>query len=288
VSGSTAYYMGMENTLNLLLQDVRAKWYTTVNGGVIGPLSSKEIVLRIQSGALTFASHVWCEGFDSWMRIYDIEAFKCLLPQEPSIQLIQQIQESLRKQPVPPTPPAAVQKDEPRIWFVHVDGTQYGPFAQMEMITLVESNRVVANTYVWKQGFTEWRLAGSIPELTVVLSKQTTTADEGLQSKENSDKRKAPRKPFEARIILTDGKEVGWAVCRDISVGGMQVLMDKQPGAVGTKLKINVSPAADIPSFACEGLLVRVLEDGRGFSCRFVNLPADARAAIEKYIQVPA
>jgi hypothetical protein len=265
----------MENTLNLLLQDTQAKWYAVGNGSPVGPLSSKEIVLRLQSGALSFASHLWREGLNTWTRIYDLAEYKCLLPAEPAQDLILGLQKvAVRAQP---NPPPVQQQGQSRVWFAYVDNTQYGPFALAEVLTLVESKRVTASTYVWKKGFSEWQLAETVAEFSSVFNKAAVP--------EKTDKRNAPRKPFEARIILTDGKEVGWAVCRDISVGGMQVLMDHQPGPVGTVLKINVNTTSEVPNFACEGVVVRILEDNRGFSCRFVNMPADAKTAIEKYIQ---
>ncbi len=76
-------------------------------------------------------------------------------------------------------------------------------------------------------------------------------------------------------------------VCRDISVGGMQILCDRVPGEAGTHVKLNVSPTgpgAPEP-FTAEGVIVRVLEDGHGFSFRFDNLDDAARKAIERYIQ---
>ena len=64
----------------------------------------------------------------------------------------------------------------------------------------------------------------------------------------------------------------------------MQVLMDHSPGPAGTALKLNVNPQPNMPGFACEGVVVRILEDGRGFSFRFTSLSGDAKSAIEKYI----
>ena len=111
-----------------------------------------------------------------------------------------------------------------------------------------------------------------------------TIGGDSSEEAEATEKREAPRKPFEARILLTDGQEVGWALCRDISVGGMQMLMDHSPGDIGTSLKLNVSESVDIPSFTCQGQIVRVLEDGRGISFRFTSLPTEAKTAIEEYI----
>lgn len=263
----------MENTLNLLMKDTALKWYTVVNSRPAGPLSAKEIVQRIQSGELGFASHVWKEGFNGWTRIYDVIDFKPLLPAEPSASVIAEIQKSTQASPPPLSPK---QKEELRTWYVYLDETNYGPISDREVDMLIQSGRVSGATYMWQKGFPDWQQASTIP----AWQKQVS----GGKSEKKADKRSAPRKPFETKVILTDGKEVGWALCRDISVGGMQVLMDRAPGPVGTQLKLNVNTRGNVQGFTCEGTIVRILEDGRGFSFRFTHLSADAKSAIEKYI----
>jgi hypothetical protein len=85
-------------------------------------------------------------------------------------------------------------------------------------------------------------------------------------------------------------------MCRDISVGGMQVLTDQIPGVSGTRIRLNVSPvnpsrskaSSAIEPFVAEGVIVRILEDGRGFSFRFEGLTDRAKKIIEKYIATQA
>jgi hypothetical protein len=105
---------------------------------------------------------------------------------------------------------------------------------------------------------------------------------------EKKEQRKAPRRPLVARLFLANDKLVVAAVCRDVSVGGMQVLTDRVPGEPGERLKMNISPAGEngekVPPFVAEGVIVRVLEDGRGFSFRFERLANEAREALENYI----
>ncbi|MGE3261008.1 MAG: GYF domain-containing protein [Bacteriovoracia bacterium] len=264
----------MENTLNLLLKDTALKWYTVMNARPAGPLSAKEIVQRIQAGELNFASHVWKEGFSGWTRIYDVIDFKPLLPGEPAASLIAEIQKSTQAAPPPLAPK---QKEELRTWYLYLDEANYGPISDREVIGLLEAGRIGAGTHMWQKGFSDWLQMKDID----YWVKQLPSAKAKLPA---SDKRSTPRKPFETKILLTDGKEVGWAICRDISVGGMQVLMDQSPGPAGTALKLNVNPQGNVPGFACEGEVVRILEDGRGFSFRFTHLTSDAKSAIEKYI----
>lgn len=266
----------MENTLSLLLQDTALKWYTVVNSRPVGPLSAKEIVQRLQSNELNYASHVWKEGFTGWTRIYDVIDFKPLLPAEPAASLISEFQKSTQASP-PPLAPA--QKQELRTWYVYLNESNYGPISDPEVMGLIQSGTIQPDTYLWQKGFADWKPAKEID------SWKSSFGGAPKAAAKPADKRATPRKPFEAKILLTDGKEVGWAVCRDISVGGMQVLMDHVPGTAGTILKLNVNPASgNTPGFACEGVVVRTLEDGRGFSFRFTSLSAEAKAAIEKYI----
>jgi hypothetical protein len=186
-------------------------------------------------------------------------------------------QETVTKAPPPPPGP------EQRIWFLYMNNAQYGPFSASEVHLMAEAGRVNEATYLWKKGMTDWTLAHEVAELGI--KKAAQPAAQGRSESRRIEKRHTPRKPFEAKIILTDGREVGWAICRDISIGGMQILMDHVPGDVGATIKINVTSNGDIPPFASDGEIVRILEDGRGFSFRFSNLPEKSKAAIEKYIE---
>jgi hypothetical protein len=261
----------MENTLALLLNDKSLRWYTVIDGKPQGPLSASEIVGKIRASELTVGSHIWKSGFSNWTRIYDVIDFKCLLPSEPPAALISEIQKATQEAPPPLSPK---QKDELRTWFVQLDGNkQYvGPVSDAEVMGHIQAGRITAKTFMWKKGMKDWLTADSIPQWAGDVPKET----------KNKDKRSAPRKPFEAKILLTDGKEVGEAVCRDISIGGMQLLTPHVPGTVGTKLRLNVTPSSG-NGFTCDGEIIRVLEDGLGFSFRFEHLPADAKKAIEQH-----
>src|SRR4051812_49234953 len=144
----------MENTLNLLLKDTALKWYTVVNARPTGPLSAKEIVQRLQSGELNFASHVWKEGFSGWTRIYDVIDFKPLLPSEPATSLIAEIQKTTQAAPPPLAPK---QKEELRTWYLYLDEANYGPISDREVESLLESGRIGAATHMWQKGFSDWQ-----------------------------------------------------------------------------------------------------------------------------------
>ena len=73
-------------------------------------------------------------------------------------------------------------------------------------------------------------------------------------------------------------------ICRDISVGGLQVLVDGFPGNIGDEISLNVHPENTDYNFVASGKVVRILEGDQGFSLRFIQLSDEATNAIEDYL----
>ena len=73
-------------------------------------------------------------------------------------------------------------------------------------------------------------------------------------------------------------------LCRDISVGGLQVLVSSFPGNIGDDVTMNVHPDNSDYNFVASGKIVRLLEGGQGFSLRFLDLSPEAEQSIRTYI----
>ncbi|TFH32021.1 MAG: DUF4339 domain-containing protein, partial [Myxococcales bacterium] len=54
-------------------------------------------------------------------------------------------------------------------WYIVVDGEQQGPLRPIELSQLFAKGSVGLDSYVWKEGFDDWKAAGDVPELTQVL-----------------------------------------------------------------------------------------------------------------------
>lgn len=50
-------------------------------------------------------------------------------------------------------------------YMISVNGVQSGPFNMQQLQQLVQSGQLTRDTYVWKQGMTQWELAGNVTEL---------------------------------------------------------------------------------------------------------------------------
>ncbi|MDH3624694.1 MAG: zinc-ribbon domain-containing protein [Myxococcales bacterium] len=54
-------------------------------------------------------------------------------------------------------------------WYIVVDGEQRGPLPPIELSQLFAKGSVHLDSYVWKEGFDDWKVAGEVPELVQVL-----------------------------------------------------------------------------------------------------------------------
>jgi hypothetical protein len=140
-----------------------------------------------------------------------------------------------------------------------------------------------------------WQKLRSIDEFAEVLDESPLKPEKPPKPEKTAkpaERRKTPRFPRLARSMMAAGGKVFSGLCRDVSVGGMQLLTAEIPGPVGTRIKLNISAPAgadgSIESFVAEGVIVRELEDGKGFSFRFEKLPAEGRKAIEAYVSQQA
>ncbi|MBI4925900.1 MAG: DUF4339 domain-containing protein [Bdellovibrio sp.] len=289
----------MENRGKILFEDdLFPQWYLAGGDQWMGPLTASDVYVKLLNHDVTWADYVWKTGESQWQRLCDLKVFHALIPKEPS----KELQTKIKKLATPAipfrdnklsTPDTFGNKFDKKEWFISQKGVQYGPFSFQELSRLVQIEKVPKETYAWRDGMQNWDNIGNIKEFYEVVSAHKKNQNGKTTSKtkdQRVEQRRAPRRPLVARIFLTHEDSVIVAVCRDISIGGMQVLTDKVPGKSGTKIKMNISPAGDakghrIQPFIAEGMIVRVLEDQCGFSFRFEKLPDRARRAIQNYIE---
>ena len=156
--------------------------------------------------------------------------------------------------------------------------TEYGPFNFSELRTLKEQNRISDKTFIFARGMSTWIFIADLPNYHAIFN---SSPDEVTET----DRRITTRKPFVARLFFHDNSDVFEGICRDVSVGGLQVLIGAFPANVGEEITMNVHPDNTEYSFVAKGTIVRLLEGQQGFSIRFVDLNSDAHNAIEQYVK---
>jgi hypothetical protein len=284
----------MENSGKLFFEDDAPQWYVALGEKWVGPLTAADVHEKIQNLQITWAHYIWRRGQTSWKRICDTKPFEASVPHQPAKSIQKEVKEAVvpevrhvpkqRSSAGPPPPPSKQQSPEARIWYLYYNDSQFGPFSQEEIRRFLKVGKIHFRVHAWRNGMETWERIEKIG-----VFQQKGPSRDVIPPLEQ---RTSPRRPLVAKILITDEQSVIVGICRDISIGGMQVLTEQIPGKVGTKLKMNISPSTNasgkrIDSFAAEGVIVRVLEDGRGFSFRFERLSDQAKQSIESFIESP-
>ncbi len=292
----------MENTGKLLFgDDAVPQWYIAAEGSWLGPMKAEDVYQKVVAGQASWATLVWKPGQAGWTPICDTPTFQVVIPQLPGAQGDSGPKPGVRKAAPPevrkkaaatPPPPAPVEED-PKEWYLYINQGQYGPFSLSEVKGMVKSAKVQSSNFVWKHGMPDWQKIEKVAELldAPIAGKPPAPGAKPVPlrpvPKPKADERRtAPRKPIVAKIMMAHEDSVVVGLCRDISMGGMQVLTDRIPGKPGSKLKLNISPSGGrkLKPFVAEGIMVRVLEDGRGFSFRFERVSEKDRKSIQEFI----
>lgn len=251
------------------------KWYYVLAGERQGPVEFEQVNELYTSGTLNEDDYVWYKGLDNWIKIKDADGFgESSAPAQEVAAVPEPIEESIDLSSF----------DQVAKCFYIKTGsdrgqaeTEYGPFSIELLKNLYNEKRINAKTFVFTKGMSNWMVLGEVDGYEQVFEELPPAIKE-------EDKRGFKRKPFIARMFIQNNQDIFEGICRDVSVGGMQVLVDNFPGKIGEKISINVHPENTEHHFVASGQIVRILEGGQGFSFRFSNLSGDATTAINSYV----
>lgn len=269
------------------------EWYYVEGTERVGPVDQEQLDQLFTQGALSGDSYVWAKGFDNWEHIKNVSVLSYLLSSPSAVPPTQDIPSAPSSSEVPSfssIKPIHTDKinfqtvsHDKKIFTIKVgydrggSNTEYGPFSLVQLRKAFEENRINDKTYIFAAGMETWVLLGDFELYDKVSDSLPPQIDD-------SDRRISVRKPFIARLLFHDNKDVYEGICRDISIGGLQVLVSEFPCKVGERVSLNVHPDNSDYHFTASGVVVRKLEGDTGFSMRFKDLSTEAYQAINHYI----
>lgn len=245
------------------------QWFYVEDGQRQGPIGLDELQSMMSSQKINGQTYVWTKGFDNWVKAQDIDELKSSddIPA-----------------PISDTPfSISTVNEKDKIFFIKTGAdrgqaeVEYGPFNLITLIKLFNENRINEKTFTFVKGQTGWQPLGDMQGYQEAFHAAPPVITE-------DDRRAFKRKPLIARMFIQNNNQVFEGICRDLSIGGMQVLVDNFPANSGDRISINVHPDNLDHHFVASGEVVRVLEGGLGFSFRFINLSDESLSSINNYI----
>ncbi len=260
------------------------KWYFVQDGERRGPVSKNDIFKLIQAAKLNRESFVWKQGMADWSKISSLQEFS---QKEEGLGSLKEekTQPFLSVPNLPLDTPLTfdlVDKDSKSIYIkTGLDRGQkaqeFGPFDLEMLVKLYKGRRINGKTLVFFPGLDVWRVLGSFEDFEKVFHELPPVISA-------EEKRAWERKPFTARLFFTNEDKFFEGICKDISLGGMKVLINNFRCTLGDVISLNVHPEDPSHQFIAKAKVVRILENDSGFSLEFVDLSQQAKASIGAYL----
>lgn len=265
----------LEVVIKIISESTMTSWYYVEGKDRVGPVDEARLTELLQSGTLNSDSYIWTKGFDNWKKFNEVGELEHLLSSDSPDESTDSAEESFDWLRV---------SNSEKIFMIKIGidrGSQeveYGPYNLDELSQAFAEKRINEKTLIYVPGkMKEWIFLADVPIYEKLFNTMPPVIDE-------IDRRRNMRKPFVARMFFHDQEEFFEGVCRDISVGGLQILVSNFPGAVGDEVSMNVHPDNSDYCFTAKGEIVRLLEGGQGFSLRFMGLNDEAKSSIESYV----
>lgn len=264
------------------------QWYYFHNSKQEGPISLEKLKELIVSNQIQKTSHVWTKGFVDWKLVKDvpelsIDIQKVQVKQEQTATATQEYsQVAQQTQSIQKLTLKNLGTEEKCIYIktgFDRGGTprEYGPYDLTMLKKLYQTNRINGRTLVYFPGIDCWRVLAVFEDFEDIFHELPPIIEE-------SDKRRWERKPFTAKLFFTSDNQFYEGICKDISLGGMQVLLYKFPGKVGDIIKLNVHPEDPNHQFVAKAKIVRIAKSDGALSMEFLDLSEPAKNAIKTYI----
>ncbi|MFZ4712321.1 MAG: GYF domain-containing protein [Bacteriovoracaceae bacterium] len=248
-------------------------WYYVERGERKGPITHDEMEVKIQNKFLGESDYVWKKGFENtWKKIKDVPELYVIFNTAPITSSIPEIKFDMK----------TIIESE-KVFLIKTgpdrngEEKEYGPFSLNMLKTLLKDERINGKTLVYAPGMGSWMFLAELPNYRDIFQAEPPEILE-------QDRRQYKRKPFIARMFFHDNKKVYEGICRDVSVGGMQIMIADFPGRPGDKISLNVHPENADFHFVASGKIVRMLDSDSGFSFRFTDLGQDAVNAITRFV----
>lgn len=285
-------------------------FYVSQNSSTQGPFSEKEIRGQLEEHSLSYSDYIWLPDQEQWqlLALYFVADFPApTAPPEgievsgnkPVVAEAVPVTVATEEKAVPVGPPDLKKYDKSafnqefgisneQIWFVYRNNEKYGPYRFLEMVQLLQEQKVERADFIWKPGMSDWERTRDVPEFGAeILEKLSDTKNfQGVDMKTVFIQRAFPRVPYDSEVILHDDQQVVIGAATTLSEGGAFVEVPNPVHKRGDRLKLHFSAAGVPVPFNCIGEVTQVCRtEPTGYCLKFIYLGQDDQKRIQKFAE---
>lgn len=176
-------------------------------------------------------------------------------------------------------------------WYVLRDKNKYGPFAYLDLVRMLQDEKLFEYDFVWHKGLTSWLKVSELEDFkpSVIQSLKTS----GLKEvKDIFFRRRFARVGYNTALIIHNNRQIWRGSSLEISAGGAGVVMDTAALEVGQQIFIHFQPGDGVPSFnaTCEIVSKKFeVEDRTRYSLKFISISKGIQTTINQLAEkIPA
>lgn len=290
-------------------------FYVSHKSATLGPLSEADIRGQLKKQELAFTDYVWLPDQEQWqmLALHFVSDFPAPTAPPDGVEMsggantaaVAAVPVEATSQPattakaVPQGPPDLKKYDKSafnqefgisneQIWFVYRDKEKYGPYRFLEMVHLLQEQKVERTDFIWKPGMNDWERVRDVPEYGQdILEKLSDAKDfQGVDMKTIFIQRAFPRVPYDSEVILHDDQQVVIGAATTLSEGGAFVEVPNPVHKRGDRLKLHFSAAGVPVPFNCIAEVTQVCKtEPTGYCLKFIYLGQDDQKRIQKFAE---
>lgn len=147
------------------------RWYYVESGKSKGPYSRSEFLDLIVAGTVKPETYVWTKGMDEWTYLKNTDLYttgddsteSAAIEESAGIPVYDSELTYDQPDSVDSQPDYEETSGESQEWYYVVNSRTVGPFSESVMIRNIQQGVLVASTYVWKEGYPDWKHLSDTP-----------------------------------------------------------------------------------------------------------------------------
>lgn len=256
-------------------------FYVAKDGKLEGPISKQNIQEKLEQSALSYTDYVWLSNSQEWTMLANFFAAKFPPPIDPPPGI------TVATKPMKEFSSEEFSgnlgiSNEP-IWFVYREKNKFGPYRYLDLVRLLQQNNCSPDDFVWKPSMSDWQRIRQTPEFSEDVLKKMASM-KAFSVEKVFLKRRFPRIPYDAEVILHDEHRVQFGSAKSLSEGGAFIALEKLGHSKGDRLKLHFTIGDLGDPFNCIAEITQVSKKPpQGYNVKFIYLEDGDRKRISKY-----